>query len=139
MFCVTRYFGYLAPPKLLPSLRPCLHRADQQRVAAFWALPLGCWVATPLEVLQMLALGGEARRAAVDLRGAVWRIQRYFVRASVGLLIQLPMGEQAHQQFTDLPLGPGRFEQADQQGCWDEPGQHAPDLGDYRAVIHFLP
>lgn len=61
------------------------------------------------------------------------------MQAAVGLLVQLPVGEQPHQQFTDLPLGPGRFEQADQQGCWDEPGQHAPDLGDYRAVIHFLP
>lgn len=75
----------------------------------------------------------------VDLRGAVWRVQGEIVQAAVGLLIQLPMGEQAYQQFTDLPLGPGRFEQADQQGCWNEPGQHAPDLGDYRAVIHFLP
>lgn len=75
----------------------------------------------------------------VDLRGAVRRVQRDVVQAAVGLLVQLAVGEQAHQQFTDLPLGPGRFEQADQQGRRDEPGQHAPDLGDYRAVIHFLP
>lgn len=75
----------------------------------------------------------------VDLRGAVWRIQCDVVQAAVGLLVQLPVGEQAYQQFTDLPLGPRRFEQADQQSRWDEPGQHAPDLGDYRAVIHFLP
>ena len=75
----------------------------------------------------------------VDLRGAVRRAQGDVVQTAVGLLVQLPMSEQAHQQFTDLPLGPGRFEQSDQQGCRDEPGQHAPDLGDYRAVIHFLP
>lgn len=73
----------------------------------------------------------------VDLRGAVWCVQGDVVQAAVDLLVQLPVGEQADQQFTNLPLGPGRFEQADQQGCRDEPGQHAPDLGDYRAVIHF--
>jgi hypothetical protein len=49
------------------------------------------------------------------------------------------MGEQAHQQLTDLLLGPGRLEQADQQGRRNEPGQHASDLGDYRVEIHFLP
>lgn len=75
----------------------------------------------------------------VDLGGAVRRIQGDVVQAAVGLLIQLPVGEQAYQQFTDLPFGPRRLEQADQQGCRDEPGQHAPDLGDYRAVIHCLP
>lgn len=79
------------------------------------------------------------KKYVVDLRGAVRRVQGDVVQAAVGLLIQLPMGEQAHQQFTGLPLGPGRFEQADQQGCWDEPSQHAPELGDYRAVIHCLP
>lgn len=75
----------------------------------------------------------------VDLCRAVRRVQGDVVQAAVGLPVQLPMGEQAYQQFTDLPLGPRRFEQADQQGCRDKPGQHAPDLGDYRAVIHFLP
>lgn len=83
------------------------------------------------------AVGGE--KYVVDLRGAVRRVQGDVVQAAVGLLVQLPMGEQSHQQFTDLPLGPRRFEQANQQGCRDKPGQHAPGLGDYRAVIHFLP
>ncbi|MCY1216259.1 hypothetical protein D9M72_281310 [compost metagenome] len=83
------------------------------------------------------AVGREEN--VVDLRSAVRRVQGDVVQAAVGLLVQLPMGEQAHQQFTDLPFGPVRFEQADQQSCWDEPGQHAPELGDYRAVIHLLP
>ena len=83
------------------------------------------------------AVGGE--EYVVDLCRAVRRVQGDVVQAAVGLLVQLPMGEQSHQQFTDLPLGPRRFEQADQQGCRDKPGQHAPDLDDYRAVIHFLP
>lgn len=52
------------------------------------------------------------------------------MQAAVGLLVQLPIGEQAHQEFANMTLGPGRFEQGDQQGCWDKPGQHAPDLGD---------
>lgn len=75
----------------------------------------------------------------VDLCGAVRRVQGDVVQAAVGALIQLPMGEEAHQQFADMALGPRRFEQANQQGRGDEPGQHAPDLADNRAVIHFLP
>ena len=37
------------------------------------------------------AVGREEH--VVDLRGAVWRVQGDIVQASVGLLIQLPMGE----------------------------------------------
>lgn len=58
-----------ASPKLLPRLRPCLHRAYQQRTATFRALPLSCWIATALEVLHMLAVCGESRRAAAGLQG----------------------------------------------------------------------
>ena len=49
----------------------------------------------------------------VDLRGAVRRVQGDVVQAAVGLLIQLPMGKQPYQEFADLTLGPGRFEQTD--------------------------
>lgn len=57
------------------------------------------------------AVGRE--KYLVDLRSAVWRVQRAVVQAVVGLLVQLPMGEQARQQFTDLALSPERFEQVD--------------------------
>ena len=50
----------------------------------------------------------------VDLRGAVWRVQRDIVQAAVGLLIQLPVGKQPHQELTDITLSPGRLEQANQ-------------------------
>ena len=46
----------------------------------------------------------------VDLRGAVRRAQGDVVQAAVGLLIQLPMGKQPHQEFADMALGPRRFE-----------------------------
>lgn len=74
----------------------------------------------------------------VDLRGAVRRVQRDVVQAAVGLLVQLPVGEQPHQEFANMALGPRRLEQADQQCRWDEPGQHAPDLGDDGGEVHFL-
>lgn len=83
------------------------------------------------------AVGRE--KYVIDLRGAVRRVQGDVVQTAVGALIQLPVGEEAHQQFADMAFGPWRFEQADQQGRRDEPGQHAPDLADNRAVIHFLP
>lgn len=81
----------------------------------------------------------DRQKDVIDLRGAVRRIQCDVMQAAVGLLFQLPMGKQPHQEFANLALGPGRFEQADQQGRGDKPGQHAPDLADNRAVIHFLP
>lgn len=74
----------------------------------------------------------------VDLRGAVWRVQGDVVQAAVGLLVQLPVGEQAHQEFTDLPLGPGRFEQADQQGRWDQPEQAVYKRAKNKADVHIF-
>ena len=74
----------------------------------------------------------------VDLRGAVWRVQRDVVQAAVDLLIQLKMGEQAHQKFANMALGPRRLEQADQQHQRDKPAQRAPDLRDDGGEVHFL-
>lgn len=74
----------------------------------------------------------------VDLRGAVWRVQGDIVQAAVGLLVQLPMGKQPHQEFADVALGPRRLEQADQQHQRDNPAQRAPDLRDDRGEVHFL-
>ncbi|MNF75281.1 hypothetical protein D3C84_573400 [compost metagenome] len=74
----------------------------------------------------------------VDLGGAVGGAQGDVVQAAVGLLVQLPMGKQAHQQFADLALGPGRLEQAEQQHQRDKPAQRAPDLGDDGGEVHFL-
>ncbi|MNC75899.1 hypothetical protein D3C75_1275090 [compost metagenome] len=45
----------------------------------------------------------------VDLRGAVGCAQGDVVQAAVGLLIQLPMGKQSHQEFANMALVPGRF------------------------------
>ena len=73
----------------------------------------------------------------VDLGGAVGGAQGDVVQAAVGLLIHLPMGEQAHQQLADLTLGPGRLEQAEQQHQRDKPAQRAPDLGDDGGEVHF--
>ena len=73
----------------------------------------------------------------VDLRGAVWRVQRDIVQTAVGLFVQLPMGKQPHQEFANVAFGPGRLEQADQQCSWDEPSQHAPDLRDDGSEVHF--
>lgn len=81
----------------------------------------------------------DRQKDVIDLRRAVGRIQSDVVQASIGALIQLPVREEAHQKLADIAFGPWRFEQADQQGRRDEPGQHAPDLADNRAVIHFLP
>ena len=74
----------------------------------------------------------------VDLCGAVWRAQGDVVQTAVGLLIQLPMGKQPHQEFAKMALGPGRLEQADQQHQRDKPAQRAPDLGDDGGEVHFL-
>lgn len=74
----------------------------------------------------------------VDLRGAVRRVQRDVVQAAIGLLIQLPMGKQPHQDFANMTLCPWGLEQADQQCGWDKPGQHAPDLSDDGGEVHFL-
>jgi len=74
----------------------------------------------------------------VDLRGAVWRVQRDVMQAAVDLLIQLPMGKQPHQEFANMALGPRRLEQANQQCGWNKPGQHAPDLSDDGGEVHFL-
>jgi len=73
----------------------------------------------------------------VDLGGAVGCVQGDVVQAAVGLLVQLPMGEQAHQEFADLTLGPRRLEQADQQHQRDKPAQRAPDLSDDGGEVHF--
>ena len=73
----------------------------------------------------------------VDLGGAVGRVQGDVVQTAVALLVQLPVGEQAHQQFADLTLGPRRLEQADQQHQRDKPAQRAPDLGDDGGEVHF--
>lgn len=83
------------------------------------------------------AIGRE--EDVIDLRGAVGRVQGDVMQAAVGALIELPVREEAYQQLTDMAFGPRRFEQADQQSRGEEPGQHAPDLADNRAVIHFLP
>jgi len=72
----------------------------------------------------------------VDLRGAVWRIQGDVVQTAVGLLIQLPMGKQPHQEFANLAFGPRRLEQANQQHQRDNPAKRAPDLGNDRSEIH---
>ncbi|MDT4816726.1 hypothetical protein FQZ97_497830 [compost metagenome] len=74
----------------------------------------------------------------VDLCGAVRRVQGDVVQATVGLLVQLPMGKQPHQEFANMTLGPGRFEQADQEHQRDKPAQRAPDLHDDRGEVHFL-
>lgn len=74
----------------------------------------------------------------VDLRGAVRRVQGDVVQAAVGLLVQLPMSEQAHQQFTDLPFGPWRFEEADQQGRWDQPEQAVYKRAKNKADVHIF-
>lgn len=58
-----------ASPKLLPRFCPRFHSSNQQRTAAFRALPLGCRIATALEVLHMLAVSGEGWRAATGLQG----------------------------------------------------------------------
>jgi len=57
-----------APPELLTGIAPSFSAADNQCTAAFRALPLGCWGATAFEVLHMLAVGGERRRAAAGLQ-----------------------------------------------------------------------
>lgn len=72
----------------------------------------------------------------VDLRGAVWRIQGDIVQAAIGLLVQLPMGKQSHQEFANMAFGPRRFEQADQQHHWDKPAQRAPYLRDDGGEVH---
>ena len=72
----------------------------------------------------------------VDLRGAVWGVQRDVVQAAVGLLIQLPMGKQPHQEFADMTLGPRRLEQADQQHDRDQPDQTIDDRTEDGAVVH---
>lgn len=72
----------------------------------------------------------------VDLRGAIRCVQGDVVQAAVGLLIQLPMGEQTHQEFADVPLGPRRLEQADQQCQRDQPAKHAPELRDDGGEVH---
>lgn len=72
----------------------------------------------------------------VDLRGAVWCVQGDVVQAAVGLFVQLPVGEQAHQKFADMPLGPARLEQADQQHGRDQPGDGVEQRGEDDAVIH---
>lgn len=74
----------------------------------------------------------------VDLRCAVRCAQGDVVQAAVGLLIQLPMGEQTHQEFTDLTFDPRRLEQDDQQNQRDEPAKRAPDLRDDGGEVHFL-
>src|SRR5690606_26783093 len=58
-----------ASPKLLPRFRPGLHCANQQRAAAFRALPLCCRIATTLKVFHVLAVGGEGWRSAAGLQG----------------------------------------------------------------------
>src|SRR5690606_8837660 len=45
----------------------------------------------------------------IYLRGAVWRVQGDVVQAAVGLLVQLPMGKQPHQEFANMTLGPRRL------------------------------
>lgn len=74
----------------------------------------------------------------VDLRGAVRRVQGDVLQTAVGLLIQLPMGKQPHQEFADIALGPRQFEQANQQHQRDKPAQHAPGLRDEGGEVHFL-
>ena len=74
----------------------------------------------------------------VDLRGAVRGVQGDVVQAAVGLLVQMLLGEQAYQQFADLPLGPGRFEQADQQGYWDQPEQAVYKRAKNEADVHIF-
>lgn len=53
------------------------------------------------------AIGRE--EYVVNLRGAIWRVQGDVVQATVGLLIQLPMGKQPYQEFTNMTLCPGRL------------------------------
>ncbi|MCY1367710.1 hypothetical protein D9M69_546560 [compost metagenome] len=81
------------------------------------------------------AVGRE--KNVVDLRGTVWRVQGDVVQAAVDQLVQLPMSEQAHQEFANMALGPRRLEQADQQHQGDEPAQRAPDLRDGECEVHF--
>lgn len=74
------------------------------------------------------AVGREEH--VVDLRGAVGRVQGDVVQAAVGLLVQLPMGKQPHQEFANMTLGPRRLEQADQQHQRDNPTERVPGLRD---------
>ena len=74
----------------------------------------------------------------VDLGGAVRGGQGDVVQAAVGLLVQLPMGEQPYQEFADLTLGPRRLEQADQQHGGDQPGYGVEDRAEDDAVIHAI-
>ena len=58
-----------ASPKLLPRFRPRFHGAYQQSAAAFRAWPFGCRITSALEVLHVLAVGGERWCAAAGLQG----------------------------------------------------------------------
>lgn len=77
------------------------------------------------------------RNNGVDLRRAIWCAQRGLVQATVGLLILLPVGEQPHQEFANMTLGPRGLEQTDQQEQRDKPTQRAPNLRDDGSEVHF--
>lgn len=46
-----------ASARIAVPLLPLIYRANQQRVAEFWTLPLSCRVTPAFEVLHMLAVG----------------------------------------------------------------------------------
>ncbi|MNR28679.1 hypothetical protein D3C85_1460140 [compost metagenome] len=104
--------------------------------------PLGLLLATEDPAAHVLGFQHEHAEArdehVVDLRGAVRRRQRDVVQAAIGLLVQLPAREQADQQLADMPLCPGRLQNADQQHQRHKPDNRTPDLGDNGGEIHFL-
>lgn len=80
----------------------------------------------------------EAREEhMVDLRRAVRGRQRHVVQTAIGLLVQSPVREQANPQLADIPLCPGRLQEAEQEYQRHEPDGHFPDLGDDGCEIQF--
>lgn len=118
-----------------------------QRVLEFVAVlvellrPLGLLFAAEYPAAHVLGLQHEDAVAGeedvVDLGGAVRRIQGDVVQAVVGLPVQLPVGEEPDEAFTDIALAQGGLEQADEDHQRDEPGEGGPDLGDERCEVHF--
>ena len=82
---------------------------------------------TAAHVLRFQHEDAERREEhVINLDGAARRVQRDVMQVAVNRLVQLPMGEQLHQQFADVAFSPRRLEQADQQHQRDKPALSPP-------------
>ena len=103
--------------------------------------PLGLLFAAEDPAAHVLGLQHEDAVAGeedvVDLGGAVGGGEGDVVQAVVGLPVQLPVGEEPDEAFTDIALAQGGLEQADEDHQRDEPGEGGPGLCNERCEIHF--